>query len=279
MKVNIDGVGVSYGRDEILADVRLALDSGEFVGVLGPNGSGKSTLLRTVYRAQQPTIGRVLVDGNDVWRLSALEAAQRTAVLTQESHAGFDFTVEEAIEMGRTPHLGPFARFDTADRHLVDEAIQRTDVGHLRGRRLTHLSGGEKQRVLLARALAQQPRLLVLDEPTNHLDVRHQFDLLELVRGLGITVLAALHDLNLASAYCDRLVVLDRGRVAAEGTPRAVLTTDLIRDVFGVRAFSLTHPATGRMHLALAPPASQSKNCSFRTGDIRDATFGIEARR
>lgn len=279
MKVNIDGVGVSYGRDEILADVRLALDSGEFVGVLGPNGSGKSTLLRTVYRAQQPTIGRVLVDGNDVWRLSALEAAQRTAVLTQESHAGFDFTVEEAIEMGRTPHLGPFARFDAADRHLVDEAIQRTDVGHLRGRRLTHLSGGEKQRVLLARALAQQPRLLVLDEPTNHLDVRHQFDLLELVRGLGITVLAALHDLNLASAYCDRLVVLDRGRVAAEGTPRAVLTTDLIRDVFGVRAFPLTHPATGRIHLALAPPASQGENCSLRTDDKRDATFGIEARR
>jgi len=178
----------------------------------------------------------VLVDGTDLWTRPAAWSARRTGVLTQESHAGFEFTVAETVAMGRTPHLKGLDRLTRNDHDVVGRALADTGLTDLAGRRVGELSGGERQRVLLARALAQQPRLLVLDEPTNHLDVRHQLEILELVRGLGVTVVAALHGLDLAARYADIAVVLDRGRVVADGPPSTVLTPDLIREVFGVAA-------------------------------------------
>ncbi|WP_199442094.1 ABC transporter ATP-binding protein [Umezawaea beigongshangensis] len=252
MSLVVDGVSLSVGGRRVLHDVSLTVADGAFAALVGPNGSGKSSLLRTVFRARRPETGRVLVDGADVWRLTAGRAARLTGVLLQEQHDGFEFTVEETVAQGRTPHLSGFDRLDREDRLVVAEVLDRTGLAPLAARPLAELSGGERQRVLLARALAQRPRLLVLDEPTNHLDVRHQLEFLELVRGLGVTVVAALHGLELAAAYADTVVVLDGGRVTASGTPRDVLTQDVLRSTFGVDS-AVDVDATGRPRLALRP--------------------------
>ncbi|MFI6025887.1 ABC transporter ATP-binding protein [Amycolatopsis magusensis] len=253
MSLVLTGVGLALGAARVLDDVSLTVAEGSFTALLGPNGSGKSSLLRTVFRAQRPDRGRILLDGDDVWRLSAAEAARRTGVLLQEQHSGFEFTVAETVAQGRTPHLKPFDRFGRADQAIVDEVLDRTGLRSFAHRRLAELSGGERQRVLLARALAQRPRLLVLDEPTNHLDIRHQLEFLELVRGLGVTVLAALHGLEIAATYADAVVVLHGGRVAAAGTPAGTLTESTLRGVFGVESTVDTDPVTGGPRFALRP--------------------------
>ncbi|MEU9169842.1 ABC transporter ATP-binding protein [Streptomyces sp. NPDC048420] len=242
MRLDIDGVSV----DGILHDLQLTVDSGAFVGLVGPNGSGKSTLLGCVYRAMRPSGGAVRLDGDDVHAMDARAAARVLAALPQESAAEFDFTVAEVVGMGRLPHCD---RTAASDREICAAAMDRTGVGHLTDRGFLALSGGEKQRVLIARALAQQPRVLVLDEPTNHLDIAHQLDVLSLVRDSGVTVLAALHDLNLAAAHCDLLYVVQDGRIVASGPPRDVLHPALLAEVFGVRAHPVRHPETGALQL------------------------------
>jgi iron complex transport system ATP-binding protein len=252
MRLDIAGVSVDVAGRRILDDVRLSPALGEFVGVVGPNGSGKTTLLRTIYRVLRPVAGRVEVDGTDVWRLSAREVARRTAAVLQEGADGFDFDVGEIVAMGRTPHLtGPVDRHAQM-REVVAQALARVGMAGSESRLFGTLSGGERQRVLIARALAQRPSLLVLDEPTNHLDIRHQLELIDLIRGLGVTTLACLHDLNLAVS-CDRVVVLAGGRVVAAGPPVDVLTGDLLAEVFGVRGEPVRHPGTGRLHLLFSP--------------------------
>ena len=224
---------------DILHGIDLHTPANEVHGIVGPNGSGKSTTLRCVYRALRPSGGVVRVGGGDV--TTARDTARHLAALTQDSHVEFDFTVREVVAMGRLPHR-------TTPRHddgVVTEALSRMDVDHLAHRSFLSLSGGERQRVLIARALAQQPKVLVLDEPTNHLDISHQLAVLALVRGLGVTVLAVLHDLNLAAAYCDRLHVLDHGRVVRSGKPEDVLTPEVLHEVFHVRAHVVRHPTSG----------------------------------
>lgn len=234
MRVEVDGLTVQG----IIADITLeACD--EVVGIVGPNGSGKSTTLRCVYRAMKPDAGAVLIDGVNVHKRHQL--ARDLAALTQESQVEFDFTVAEVVEMGRLPHERDSAR----DRRIVGDALATVDLSGLASRSFLSLSGGERQRVLIARAIAQEPRVLVLDEPTNHLDIRHQLDVLALARGLGVTVLTVLHDLNLAASYCDRLYVLDEGRLVASGTPEEVLVPELIAKVFHVTAHVVRHPTTG----------------------------------
>jgi iron complex transport system ATP-binding protein len=232
MTLTVENVTVALGGTTVLDRVSLTVPEGRFTALLGPNGSGKSTLLRTIYRARRPDAGRVLVNGTDIWDRPAAWSARHTGVLAQEHHAGFEFTVAETVTMGRTPHLRGLDRLTDVDHEAVGRALEQTGLTGFAGRRLGELSGGERQRALLARALAQQPRMLVLDEPTNHLDVRHQLEILELVRGLGVTVVAALHGLDLAARYADSLVVLQHGRVVADGVQ--VLTGDLLREVFGV---------------------------------------------
>ncbi|MFE2211113.1 ABC transporter ATP-binding protein [Streptomyces canus] len=242
MRLDIEDVSV----EGILRDVRLDVPDGAFVGLVGPNGSGKSTLLRCVYRALRPAGGAVRLDGDDVRTMDPRAAARVLAALPQESSAEFDFTVAEVVAMGRLPHRG---RTAAADEEICAGAMDRTGVRHLADRGFLALSGGEKQRVLIARALAQQPRVLVLDEPTNHLDIAHQLDVLSLVRGSGLTVLAALHDLNLAAAHCDLLYVIAGGRTVASGPPHDVLQPALLAEVFGVRAHPVRHPETGALQL------------------------------
>jgi iron complex transport system ATP-binding protein len=251
--VHARGVGVSIDGVRIIDRCDLVADPGLIIGLVGPNGSGKSTLLRTIYRALRPVAGAVLVGGDDVWSLTARQSARRTAVVAQEAHGDFDFLVEEVVAMGRSPHKGMLDRDTDADHAIIADALARVGMTTFADRVFGTLSGGEKQRVLVARALAQQSQLLVLDEPTNHLDIRAQLELLELVATLGVTTIAALHDLNLAAAYCDRLVVLDHGRLVADGAPTSVLDQALLRRVFGVDAYGSTHPETGRFHLVFAP--------------------------
>lgn len=244
----------SASARRIVDDVSLHVGEGELAGLIGPNGSGKSTVLRMIYRILRPGAGTVTVNGADVWRLSARDNARRMAVVAQENDAGeFDFSVREVVSMGRTPHQSAFAREDAHDAELVASAMQRVNVLHLAERGFATLSGGEKQRVLVARALAQQAGVLVLDEPTNHLDVRHQFEIMNLVRSLGVTAIAALHELHLAAHYCDRLYLLQEGRLVASGSPAHVLTAERIARVYGVRASVRVRADSGRPSIEFRP--------------------------
>ncbi|MBM7440975.1 ABC transporter ATP-binding protein [Streptomyces sp. HB132] len=249
MRVDIEALTVEIAGARLVEDATLRAGSGEVVGLVGPNGSGKSTLLRCVYRALRPTAGAVRVGGDDLLGLGARESARRLAALPQEAVAEFDFTVAEVVAMGRLPHQGPVARATEEDRRTCEAALAHVGAAHLADRGLLTLSGGERQRVLIARALAQQPQVLVLDEPTNHLDIAQQLEVLALVRGSGLTVLTALHDLNLAAQHCDLIHVIDGGRIVASGAPHEVLTPTLLAGVFGVRAHRVPHPETGATQL------------------------------
>ncbi|MDO7898387.1 ABC transporter ATP-binding protein [Pseudomonas citrulli] len=238
-----------------LRDVTLQVAAGEFVGLIGPNGSGKTSLLRCAYRFSRPESGEVALAHHNVWKQSARWCAQRIAVVLQEFPDAFGLTVEEVVAMGRMPHQGLFDGDSQEDRRLVLAALAAAGLEGFEDHGFATLSGGEKQRVILARALAQQPQLLILDEPTNHLDPRYQLQLLQLIKGLGIGTLASLHDLNLAAAFCDRLYVIDHGRVVASGTPAQVLTVELLREVFGIDALVDEHPLSGYPRITWITPS------------------------
>ncbi|MET9329565.1 ABC transporter ATP-binding protein [Tsukamurella sp. NPDC003166] len=244
MRVEYSGVSVELGGARVIEDVSLSAETGTFVGVVGPNGSGKSTLLRCVYRVLTPAAGTVTVDGADVTAVSLAENARNVAAVMQ--HAPFDigFTAREIVETGRLPHRRRGVP-SSAHRRAVDGALAAAGAADLAGRGFGTLSGGEAQRVLIARAFAQEPKVLVLDEPTNHLDVRHQFAVLSAARDLGVTVIAVLHDLNLAAQYCDRLYVLSEGSLACSGTPSEILVPATIRRYFDMGAHVVPHPRLG----------------------------------
>ena len=256
--VATDEIEIRYGHDvpPVLTQLTLKVQRGEFVGVVGPNGAGKSTLVRALARTLRPTHGTVLLAGQDLYaRFSARESAQQIGIVPQDTQVAFEFSVREVVEMGRAPRLPrrPFAALTATDARIVQEALRRAGVEHLADRLVTTLSGGERQRTVLARALAQEPDVLLLDEPTAHLDLHHQTQALSLVRALahthGRAVLAVLHDLNLASAYCDRLILLHEGTIAAQGSPAEVLTPTVLSRVYGANVWVRRHPGTGRPFL------------------------------
>ncbi|WP_017612017.1 ABC transporter ATP-binding protein [Nocardiopsis salina] len=239
----------------ILAGVDVHVPTGSLTGLLGPNGSGKSTLLRGIARLGKLDGGVVHIGPDDVYRLPRRALARRLALVEQRSDTDIDLRVLDVVLLGRTPYRSVLQAESDTDMAIAMHQLERVDLAHLAHRRWRTLSGGEQQRVHLARAMAQEPSLLVLDEPTNHLDVGHALQLLAMVQHSGLTVLAALHDVNLAAAFCDRLVVLHEGRVAASGTPEQVLTAELMARVYGVEAEVALHPRTGRPHLWFHPPA------------------------
>ncbi|GAA3167401.1 ABC transporter ATP-binding protein [Nonomuraea roseoviolacea] len=259
MRLDLTGVSAHIDGRPIVDGVELTAGPGEFVALVGPNGSGKSTLLRTVYRSLRPSGGVVRLDGEDLWRMRPRQAARHRAVLPQHSQISEGLSVAEVVATGRHSRKRPLERDNDTDRAVVATALRRVGMEGAADRLMTALSGGERQRVLLARALAQEAPLLVLDEPTNHLDVGSQLLLLDLIRSLGLTLLAALHDLDQAAAYADRVVVLRDGRVAGHGPPLEVLTPAFIEEVFGVRAHVGPHPITGRPHIAVASPAMDAE--------------------
>ncbi|GLK54089.1 ABC transporter [Methylopila capsulata] len=223
------------GRAPILSGVSFTLAPGERLAVVGPNGAGKSSLLRCLYRVNRPTAGCVRLDGADLRTLKPRDAARQVAAVLQEAPGDFPFTVREMVEAGRTPHVAGLFRGASGEAAVAD-AMNRMAVDSLADRRFSTLSGGEKQRALIARALAQEPGLLVLDEPTNHLDLRHRLEAMELLRGLDLTIVATLHDLDFASGVAGKVLALAHGRLAAFGPVREVLTPELIRACFDVEA-------------------------------------------
>ncbi|MEU3627802.1 ABC transporter ATP-binding protein [Amycolatopsis coloradensis] len=257
--LSLTELSVEVAGSVLIRELCLDVGAGEVVGLLGPNGSGKSTALRCVYRALTPSGGAVLLDGTDLAEQGLRDTARRIAALTQDSRADLDFTVEEVVALGRSPHQRGNLRLSARERELCREALRRLDITHLAQRSVLTLSGGERQRVLVARALVQEPEVLVLDEPTNHLDVRHQVELLKFLRDCGLTVLVALHDLNLAAAVCHRIALLRGGSLAACGTPAEVLTPETVRAVFGVEVTQVTHPVTGALQLLYDLPAEETE--------------------
>lgn len=252
------GLNVSLGGRLVVDGVDCTVPAGALAALVGPNGAGKSTLLRALAGAAAVRSGSVLWDGRDLLLMPRRERARITALAEQESGTDAPLTVRDVVALGTLPHRPLLGFGGGEDDAGVAAALQSAGVPELVDRLFNELSGGQRQRVQLARALAQRPRLLLLDEPTNHLDPHAQLGTLALLRGLagrGITVMAALHDLTHAAAYCDHVIVLADGAVVAAGDPAEVLTPKLIRTVYGVRADILTHPATGRPVIALSLPA------------------------
>lgn len=236
MEIRTDALHAMLGGTEILHGIDFTAGDRSLVGVIGPNGSGKSTLLKCIYRVLKPSKGAVFVDGQPLSEYRVRDSAKKIAVLAQHNFYNFEFTVQDVVLMGRAPHKRALERDSAADFKIVHEAMERVGVAPLRDRLFSTLSGGEQQRVLLARALAQQTPCLILDEPTNHLDIKYQLELLDLVRSLDRTVIAAIHDLNIAAMYCDTIFVMQSGHIVASGAPRDVLTRSLIRSVYEVDA-------------------------------------------
>jgi iron complex transport system ATP-binding protein len=243
--IDVEGVRLEVGDTRVLEGIDLAVESGEFLGLVGPNGAGKTSLLRTVNGVLAPDAGTVRIDGDAVGNLGAKAVGRRVATVPQDTHLDFAFTVEQLVEMGRTPHR---SRLDwSAASDAVDRALARTETAHLRDRTADEISGGERQRVLLARALAQETPVLVLDEPTASLDVNHQIQVLEMVRDLvddGRTAVAAIHDLDLAARYCDRLALLHDGTLERVGPPAAVLQSATLEAAFDTAAAITEDPVT-----------------------------------
>jgi iron complex transport system ATP-binding protein len=251
-----EGLGCVAGRTLVLQHVELTVRPGEVVGVVGPNGSGKSTLLRTLAGVRAPSAGRVWIDGEPLERLGPRRRARRVAFVGQDEQPPTELRVGELVALGRIPHRPPWAGGDETERIEVERALREVDLADAVDRQVDQLSGGERRRAVLARGLAQRAGLLVLDEPTNHLDVRHQLALLDLIRRLGRTVVITMHELNLASQYCDRLMVLHNGRARPAKSSSEALTPDVVAEVFGVDAVPVTHPFTGTTHLLFGKAGS-----------------------
>lgn len=236
-------------RRTIVDDVSLDVRQGETLGLIGPNGSGKSSLLRLLSGLRRPQAGRVEINGQDIAAVPRRVLARQLAFVQQNAATDTNVSVRDVVRLGRTPHRSALSGWSAADEAAVTDALASVDMTGRRGQPWQTLSGGERQRVHIARALAQSPRVMFLDEPTNHLDIHHQIEILRLVRDLDLTSIVALHDLNLAAMFCDRIVVLRAGAVVACGTPEEVLTQALLRDVFRVEAEIVATQGTARPHI------------------------------
>lgn len=238
MTPTVELTGVSWGprgKADILHDISFSVAEGEVLAICGANGAGKSSLLRLLYRHQAPRKGTVRLMGRDIWLMKAPEAARIVAAVLQEQPTDFALTTRQIVALGRLPHRRGFGP-GTLDNAMVEASLRRMDLTAFADRPFGTLSGGERQRVMVARALAQEPRVIVLDEPTNHLDIRHQLELLALLRGLGLTVIATLHDLTLAAEFADRILVLAGGRIVADAAPEQALSEATIARAFNVTA-------------------------------------------
>ena len=280
--VSAQGLSYEVEAQTLLDGVDLDADRGQLVGLIGPNGAGKSTLLRAISGILSCQDGSVRLEGADLRGLSSRDVAVALALIPQIAPYTHGFTSIELVLMGRYPHLGRFQIEGSEDDRIARESMRLTETEQFAGRTLDTLSGGERQRVFVSRALAQQPRVLLLDEPTSNLDVFHQLKVFDLVRRLvdeGLTAIAAIHDLNMAARYCDRLVLLFEGRVLADGTPEEVLTPEAIARAFGVEAAVYPDPITGSLTMSLIGPADErTPNGTVRHGDALPATDVLPSR-
>ncbi|MCS0653287.1 ABC transporter ATP-binding protein [Cytobacillus firmus] len=245
----VKNMSFSVPDKQILNNITFSVQQGKFIGIIGPNGSGKSTMLKIIYRHLKQTSGFVTLNEKDILDIPQKKLAQELAVVSQETPVLFDFTVKDLVMMGRMPYKKWLSADNQDDFAIAEESMVLANVIHLENRMFNQLSGGEKKRVMLARALAQQANILILDEPTNHLDIEHQYQLMDLVKDLPITIVAALHDLNLAAGYCDELLVMNEGALYMSGTPEQVLTEETLKEVFHMQAGVSKNPFTKKLHL------------------------------
>lgn len=250
MNLTAEHLSITLAGTDIVKDISLSVEKGQFVGLIGPNGCGKSTLLKSIYKVIKPQKGLVFLGEKDVLKSSARMISKEMGVVGQFNELSFDFTVHEMVMMGRTPHKHLMESDSHKDYDIVADALERVHLSTYADRSYLTLSGGEKQRVILARAIAQQPKFLILDEPTNHLDIKYQLQILSVVKSLNIGVLAALHDLSMASVYCDILYVIKQGEVLASGRPKDILTNELIRQVYDINCEVYSNPITGDLAIA-----------------------------
>jgi len=236
MKILAESINLSYNSKKILQDVGLTLDNKEFLGIIGPNGSGKSSFLKCIYRVVNPNSGVIYLDGKPLDEISYRETALKMAVVSQHNHCSFDFSVLDMVLLGRTPHKRFLENNNEKDINIAKSALENVGLLNLANRKFSTLSGGEQQRVILARALTQDTESLLLDEPTNHLDIKYQLQIMDIVKKTGKTVVAVVHDLNIAAMYCDRIIAMKEGEVVGCGTPENLLTEKFIYDLYGVKA-------------------------------------------
>lgn len=250
LKLQVNNLKFSIDNEEILKDISFDIKNGAFVGIIGPNGSGKSTLLKNIYRVYKPSSGKIILDERVLSKLKEKECAQKIAVLAQESNTYFDFTVEQIVKMGRYPYKSIFEDYSKEDLQIVRQTLQKVGLENDMNRTFSTLSGGEKQRALIARALVQNADFLILDEPTNHLDIGYQIQLMDLVKNLKMTTLAAIHDINLAAMYCDYLIVIHKGKIIKVGSPEEVITVALLKEIFGVNAYVGINPINKKIQVS-----------------------------
>jgi iron complex transport system ATP-binding protein len=252
MHLRLENVDVRYDNMPILKDICLEVSDGEFIGIIGANGSGKTTLIRTIAKALKPTKGVILLNDMEISKIKLRELMKILAVVPQDTQINFDLNIEDVVLMGRTPHLSRFQVETQKDLEIVYDAIKLVRCEHIIGRNIKEVSGGERQKVIIARALAQQPRILLLDEPTSHLDINHQIEIMSLLKKLaegGLIVIAVVHDLNLASQFCSKILMMKDGRIFAFGEPKDVLTPENIKEVFGIDVIVRKHPITGSYYV------------------------------
>lgn len=250
MNLQVDNISVEIGKKQIVQDISLLVKNQQFVGILGPNGCGKSTLLKGIYKVISPKSGLVKLGDMDLLTEKSKKVARHLGVVGQFNEISFDFTVEQMVLMGRTPHKKLLDSEVKKDYQIIERALAKVNLLSYRNRSFLTLSGGEKQRVILARVLAQEPDFLILDEPTNHLDVKYQLEIIKTVKQIKIGTLAALHDLTLAGAYCDYLYLLKNGSIITSGKPKEVLTKENIEYVFDVKCEIYNNPITGNIGIA-----------------------------
>ena len=258
--IDTEDIGITLAKKRIIDHIDIHIKEGEFVGVIGPNGSGKSTLLKTIYRILKPNDGEIFISGKNIKELTLRDSALLAAVVAQHNHYNFDFKVIDVVMMGRAPHKKPMEFDNDDDFRIANESIEKVNMNDFRDRNFYTLSGGEQQRIILARSLTQQTPCLLLDEPTNHLDIKYQLQLLDVVKELNVTVLCALHDLNLAAAYCDRLYLMKEGHIHASGSPEEILTEDIIREVYDVNVTVEKNKETGLLNIVYHPGFIKKKN-------------------
>ena len=233
----------------LLNDISFEINKGSFVGVLGPNGAGKSSLLRCLYRYHKPSTGEVKFQGQDIWQIDGKEYAQKVAVVLQHTPQNFQLSVKEVVQLGALPRQSWLESWQQDSNDLVEQALEQVALSDKAGQDFDSLSGGEKQRAMIARAVVQQPEILIMDEPTSHLDVKYQIQIMELAKSLGITVIASFHDLNLAASLCTDMLLLKGGELVASGTPNEVITESVLSDIFDVCVQVTPHPQTARPHV------------------------------
>jgi len=267
--LNVDGVECRYGSVKVLDDVSLSVKGGDFVGILGPNGSGKTTLLKSISRSLKPHKGTILLNEADIYSLKSIDVAKQLAVVPQDTSIGFNFAALDIVLMGRNPHMKRFQMESEKDMAVARKVMNLTNIWHLAERPINELSGGEKQRVIIARALAQEPKILLLDEPLTHLDIVNQLEIMDLVKDLCVKekliILAVFHDFNLAARYCNSAIMLNKGKIFSAGSLTDVLTSENIKSVFNVDAIVTKHLVTNSVFVIPLSPQkpSQSKKCSI----------------